>query len=114
MAYYIKVNRKVAEHLGLENKRTKSADGNFLLWQADMSRFGLLTDLPGIARRIGGLVLRPQEAREEQDGKTMRPLPVAEDEAFRMKEDPGMLTGSAGNIDSAEDVSDANGEEDEA
>lgn len=83
MAYYIKANPKVTKYLGVENDRTKSADGNYLLWQADMQRFGRLTELPKTMKKIGGILLRPIEAREEQDGITSRPLPIAEDERFR-------------------------------
>lgn len=40
MAYYIKVTKKVADKIGapVEN-RNKTADGNILLWQADLNLF---------------------------------------------------------------------------
>ena len=43
MARYIKVNPLVADYLNLRNDRNTVKDGNYLLWQADMLRFGPLT-----------------------------------------------------------------------
>lgn len=82
MARYIKANPKVAKYLHLENDRNRVADGNYLLWQADMLAFGRLTELPEILTRIGGLSLQAHEAREEQDGTVSRPLPTAADPLF--------------------------------
>ena len=45
MARYIKVNPLVADYLNLRNDRNTVKDGNYLLWQADMLRFGPLTEL---------------------------------------------------------------------
>ena len=83
MAKYIKANPLVAKYLKLDKERNTVKDGNFLLWQGDMTAFGKLTDLYGIAARIGGLVLEPYEARQEQDGSVTRPLPQATDERFK-------------------------------
>lgn len=82
MARYIKVNPKVARHLRLENDRNQVADGNYLLWQADMLAFGRLTELPSILAQIGGISLQAHEAREEQDGTVLRKLPIATDPRF--------------------------------
>lgn len=82
MTRYIKANPKVAEYLHLENERNRVKDGNFLLWQADMLAFGLLTELPAIMTQIGAIALQAHEAREEQDGVMTRPLPVAADPRF--------------------------------
>lgn len=82
MARYIKVNPKVARHLRLENDRNQVADGNYLLWQADMLAFGRLTEMPSILAQIGGLSLQAHEAREEQDGTVLRKLPIATDLRF--------------------------------
>lgn len=82
MARYIKVNPKVARHLRLENDRNQVADGNYLLWQADMLAFGRLTKMPSILAQIGGLSLQAHEAREEQDGTVLRKLPIATDPRF--------------------------------
>lgn len=82
MARYIKVNPKVARHLRLENDRNQVADGNYLLWQADMLAFGRLTEMPSILAQIGGLSLQAHEAREEQDGTVLRKLPIATDPRF--------------------------------
>lgn len=83
MAKYIKVNSLVARYLSLENSRVKLNDNNYILWQNDMMRFGSLTKLNEILTRIGGIALAPHEAREEQDGITLRPLPYATDPRFQ-------------------------------
>lgn len=82
MARYIKANPRVARHLRLENDRNQVADGNYLLWQADMLAFGRLTELPSILAQIGGISLQAHEAREEQDGTVLRQLPIATDPRF--------------------------------
>lgn len=82
MAYYIKANHLVAEHLHLETVRLKVEDGNYLLWQADMLAFGPMTALADTVRAIGAIALLPHEARQEQDGTVLRPLPVATDPRF--------------------------------
>lgn len=82
MARYIKANHLVAAFLKVENDRNKVKDGNYLLWQADMQAFGKLIDLPEILAQIGGLALMAHEAREEQDGTVIRPLPTATDPRF--------------------------------
>ena len=79
MARYIKVNPLVADYLNLCNDRNTVKDGNYLLWQADMLRFGPLTQLTETLKQIGGLALMPHEAKEEQDGTAVRDLPIAED-----------------------------------
>lgn len=82
MARYIKANPQVAKYLNLETDRNTVADGNYLLWQADMLAFGPLTELNNILAMIGGIALMPHEAREEQDGTVIRPLPTPTDERF--------------------------------
>lgn len=82
MARYIKVNPLVADYLDLCNDRNTVEDGNYLLWQADMLRFGPLTQLTETLKQIGGLALMPHEAKEEQDGTVVRDLPIARDPRF--------------------------------
>ena len=82
MARYIKANPLVAQYLELQEIRNRVQDGNYILWQADIHEFGPLTMLPEILAQIGGIVLSPSEAREEQDGTVLRPLPVATDPRF--------------------------------
>ena len=86
MARYIIANPKVAKFLNLERDRNTVADGNYLLWQADMLAFGPLTQLSETLQQIGGIALLAHEAREEQDGTVTRPLPVATDPRFVMEE----------------------------
>lgn len=83
MARYIKANPLVAQYLQLEDERNKVSDGNYLLWQNDMLKFGPLTQLNDILVKIGGIALMPHEARSEQDGTICRPLPRAADERFQ-------------------------------
>lgn len=82
MARYIKANPKVAKYLHLEDTRNQLHDGNYLLWQADMLELGSLTHLPDILDQIGGIALTSHEARQEQDGTILRPLPTATDPRF--------------------------------
>ncbi len=82
MARYIKVNPKVAQYLNLQNDRLAVKDGNYILWQADMLAFGPLTRLSETLPAIGAISLMPHEARQEQDGVMLRPLPVATDPRF--------------------------------
>lgn len=82
MARYIKANPLVARYLQLENERNKVSDGNYLLWQADILKFGPLTQLNSILVQIGAIALMAHEARQEQDGSVVRPLPQATDARF--------------------------------
>jgi hypothetical protein len=83
MARYIKVSRKVAEYLGLTDARNELQDGNYLLWQADMLNFGPLTDIMATLSKIGGVLLTPEQAKSEQDGKLSISLPAAMDVQFQ-------------------------------
>lgn len=82
MTHYIKANPKVAEFLNLKTDRNTVKDGNYILWQSDLLAFGPLTRLPETLSAIGAIALMPHEAREEQDGTNLRPLPVATDPRF--------------------------------
>lgn len=67
MAFYIKVTKQVADKLGVTDIRNKTADGNVLLWQAD------LTAIPGTtiferASYVGGVCLQPTQAKGETVG----------------------------------------------
>lgn len=94
MALYIKANPLVAAHLNVDRLRLKLSDGNYLLWQADMLAFGKLYEIPQICGRIGALPLQPWEARQEQDGSVLRPLPVATDDRFIMPVEPDGADGA--------------------
>nr|DAT75154.1 MAG TPA: hypothetical protein [Caudoviricetes sp.] len=95
MERYVKVNRKVAEFLHLENDRTMFADGCFLLWMQDIMVFGSLINFQGILAQIGAVALDGDAAREEQDGKCTHLLPVATDERFIIEETPEENTGDS-------------------
>lgn len=82
MARYIKANPLVANYLNLQNDRNAVKDGNYILWQGDMLAFGPLTHLSETLAAIGAIALMPHEAREEQDGTVIRPLPEATDPRF--------------------------------
>lgn len=85
MARYIKANPKVAAYLHLENDRLRLKDGNYILWQGDMTSFGPLPMLSDTLTQIGAIALMPHEAKQEQDGIAVRPLPTATDERFVME-----------------------------
>lgn len=64
---YIKVTPAVAAALNLTATRNQTADGNYILWQADIAGIpgDLLTDR---AAAVGGIVLTPNDAKKEIDG----------------------------------------------
>lgn len=78
MAFYIKVSKAEADKRGLCDLRNTTSDGGYLLWQED-----LRGDCPSmeeeelrrVVGELGGLVLNPQEAREERVGASSRALP---------------------------------------
>lgn len=81
MAFYIKVTKVVADVLKLSDIRNKTADGNVLLWQADIA------GMPGAtiferAGHVGGVALLPQQAKAEIDG-TDNPASVTTPEEFK-------------------------------
>ena len=82
MVRYIKANPKVVEFLHLKESRNQLKDGNYILWQGDMLAFGPLTQLNDILTQIGAIALTSHEARQEQDGSVLRPLPTATDPRF--------------------------------
>ena len=67
MAYYVKVTKQVSDKMNLTAIRNKTADGNVLLWQADLNRIEGDTIFDR-ATRVGGVALTPQAARLETDG----------------------------------------------
>ncbi len=77
---YIKVNPKVAEFLGLASKRYKFPDGNYLLWKLDLNELGGNND--DVIRAIGAVGMDSKQARDEQRGLTVTPLPLATDKRF--------------------------------
>ena len=82
MAYYIKATVEVADKLGVTEIRNKTADGNVLMWQADVA------GMPGEtvferAAYVGGAYLTMQEAKEETDGTAEEPKPVYTPEYFK-------------------------------
>lgn len=84
MAYYIKVTKKVADKIGapVEN-RNRTADGNILLWQAD------LNVVPGEtifdrAAFVGGVAMTARSAKAEIDG-TADPAEVTIPEYYQDK-----------------------------
>lgn len=115
MARYIKANPLVAQYLQLEDERNKVSDGNYLLWQNDMLKFGPLTQLNDILVKIGGIALMPHEARSEQDGTICRPLPRATDERFQQPIKDNVNDAIVGdNPESTEHGSDDEGENTES
>lgn len=81
MAFYIKVTKEVADKLQLTEIRNKTADGNVLLWQADVARFPGDTVFDR-AEAVGGVCLTPQVAKEEIDG-TKPPVQVSTPDEYK-------------------------------
>ena len=79
---YFKVNKKVAEYLGLTQDRNKTADGAYIIWVADLSRLGNIGNKNAILADIGGIELTPKETLDEINGITNTPLPQPQDERF--------------------------------
>lgn len=67
MAFYIKTRLEVAEYLKVTSERNRTADGNILLWQADVLRFPGDTVLDK-AKYAGGVALTASQAKQETDG----------------------------------------------
>ena len=109
MARYIKANRKVVTYLHLENDRNKLQDGNYILWLQDMMAFGPLPRLAETLERIGAISLLPHEAREEQYGITLRPLPTATDPEFVIETPTGDGEGT-GEGEAQAEAAEGNGE----
>ena len=85
MALYIKATKQVSDKLGVTAIRNKTADGNYLLWQAD------LNGIPGdtIFKRaayVGGKHLTNVQAKQETDG-TDHPVEVYTPDIFKDEED---------------------------
>lgn len=85
MAFYIKVTRQVADKMNLTAIRNKTADGNVLLWQAD------IIAVPGDtvfdrAAAVGGVALQPLQARAEIDG-TSTPVEVTTPAEYEDEQD---------------------------
>lgn len=87
-AIYIKVNKKVADYLGVTEFRNQFKDGAYMLCRSDLTRFSSFGNEFQIAEQIGGVVLSMNEALEEQSGAYNRPLPEAIDERFKMPTPP--------------------------
>ena len=79
---YFKVNKNVAEYLGLTQDRNKTADGAYIIWVADLSRLGNIGNKNAILAEIGGIELTPEETLDEIKGITNTPLPQPQDERF--------------------------------
>lgn len=86
MAFYVKVTKQVADKLGLTEIRNATADGNVLLWQADVAQFEGETVFDR-ASKIGGVCLYPQQAKEEIDGTTDSPVSVTTPDEYKDAED---------------------------
>ena len=104
MAYYIKVAKKVVDKIGapVEN-RNKTADGNILLWQAD------LNIIPGEtifdrAQYVGGVAMSGQAAKAEIDGTAVPPAEVTIPEYYQDKvvESPAEGNTDTGNTETEE------------
>lgn len=70
--YYIKAPASVAADLQLTAVRNRLPDGSYLLWQADL---GPAYQMRQRALQLGCLLLTPEQARDEQQGRACAELP---------------------------------------
>lgn len=84
MAFYIKVTKQVADKLKLTAVRNLTADGNVLLWQADVAKFPGDTVFDRAAV-VGGVCLTPQQAKAEIEG-TDTPVEVTTPDEYKDKD----------------------------
>lgn len=82
---YYKVNAKVAEYLNLTAERNMTKDGNYILWVADINRFGSLVNISGILEDIGGVALSSADVVKELRGEMSTKLPEPKDARFIVK-----------------------------
>lgn len=82
---YYKVNARVAEYLNLTAERNMTKDGNYVLWVADINRFGSLVNISGILEDIGGVALSSADVVKELRGEMSTKLPEPKDARFVVK-----------------------------
>ena len=82
---YYKVNAKVAEYLNLTAERNMTKDGNYILWVADINRFGSLVNISGILEDIGGVALSSADVVKELRGEMSTKLPEPKGAMFVVK-----------------------------
>ena len=82
---YYKVNARVAEYLNLTAERKMTKYGNYILWVADINRFGSLVYISGILEDIGGVALSSADVVKELRGEMSTKLPVPKDARFVVK-----------------------------
>ena len=82
---YYKVNARVAEYLNLTAERNMTKDGNYILWVADINRFGSLVNISGILEDIGGVALSSADVVKELRGEMSTKLPEPKDARFIVK-----------------------------
>ena len=106
---YYKVNARVAEYLNLTAERNMTKDGNYILWVADINRFGSLVNISGILEDIGGVALSSADVVKELRGEMSTKLPEPKDARFVVKravsasdnEDAGGHTDNTANEEAA-------------
>ena len=60
-------------------------DGNYILWVADINRFGSLANISGILEDIGGVALSSADVVKELRGEMSTKLPEPKDARFVVK-----------------------------
>lgn len=114
---YYKVNARVAEYLNLTAERNMTKDGNYILWVADINRFGSLVNISGILEDIGGVALSSADVVKELRGEMSTKLPEPKDARFVVKravsasdnEDAGGRTDNTANEEAASEGNTAEG-----
>lgn len=89
---YYKIPPVFAESLGLTETLIKFPDGNYLASRAVMARID--PDIDAALQKTGGIMLTPEQARDDQMGIAHYPLP-AEDEKEETTAPPEETTDTA-------------------
>lgn len=102
MAFYVKVTPAVATALKLKAIRNKTADGNYLLWQADLNSIQGVTIFERAAN-VGGVALTPNEAKREIDGVN-NPASVYTPDRYKSEEEIEAQNNAGGATEVVEEV----------
>lgn len=106
MAYYVKVKPSVRDRiLPKYITGTKAADGNIILFQSDLNSVDGLT-LSDRASVVGGVLLTPQEAKQEIDGTCEHPA-----ECYDPEEKKSDITPDEEEETPMEEIEESNNEE---
>lgn len=81
---YIKIPAKVAEIWGVTNEYPRLPDGNYVIyWGVPRSHGYAWSDYPQMLKDVGGMILTPDQVRQEQQGLLRIDLPEPQMAIYR-------------------------------